>query len=87
MCLTGILTLDSLNLSPGGVTDGIALEALFTSLHEVFQPGIIGAGAEISNGCVTPEAFQYNAYLFLGGEPTAGDTPDPFDEIPGFFSL
>ena len=86
MLQSGILTLDSLNLSPGGVTNGITLETLFTSPHEVFQPGIVGARADtfstadVSNGCVTPKPFQYDADLLFGGELAAGDSFDISDE-------
>ena len=91
MLQPGILTLDSLNLNPGSVTDGITLKTLFASLHEVFQPGIIGAGAdtfptaEVSKGCVTPEAFRYDADLLFSAELAASDSFDIPDESFRFF--
>ena len=62
----------------------------FACFHEVLEPGIVGAGAnafpaaEIPDGRVTPEAFENDANLLLGGELATGYALDIPDELLGF---
>ena len=66
--------------------------SLSACLHEVLQPGIVGAGlytlssAEVTDGCVVAEAFKDNANLLLSGKLAAGYSLDVPDELSGLLS-
>jgi hypothetical protein len=86
-----ILPLQLIHLGLGGIPGSVMLKALFASLHEVLEPGVIGRGpdafpaAEVSDRGVAPETLQHNADLLFSGEPAASNPSDVPDEILGLF--
>ena len=73
--------------SPGSIPGDISGEPILAGLHEVLEPGVIGAGAnafpaaEVPDGGVAAKAFENNADLLLGGELATGDAFDVPDKL------
>jgi len=81
-----------LHLTLGGIENSVLGEPFLASLHEIFQPGIVGTGldtfsaAKIPDGCIPTKTFQDNTDPVFSSELAAGKALDILDELPGLFS-
>jgi hypothetical protein len=80
-----------LDLTLSGIPGDIPGEPFLAGFHEVLEPGIVSTGAyafpaaEVPDGDIAPEAFQYDAYLLFSGKLAAGDAFNISNELLGVF--